>query len=68
MNIFIDPSTLVNALKAPKTLVVDVRTYDFGEGGSLIGAINIPVDALEVPENLVKFSGFDTIICYCAYS
>lgn len=43
--------------------LVDVRTAEEFAGGSAEGAVNIPLD--QVPTNLDKFEGKDSIVVFC---
>ena len=57
-----DNSQLVEALRNGAFLV-DVRTPGEFSGGSVKGAVNIPLD--KVPSQLAKFKGKKNIVVFC---
>ena len=51
-------------LKAPSTVVVDVRTPEEYSGGHVAGSINIPLN--EVPHRLEELKIMSNIVLCCA--
>lgn len=58
-----DNSQLSEAINNHKTFLVDVRTPSEFAGGSVQGAINIPLDKLQA--QLGKFKGKEGIVVFC---
>ena len=54
---------LQDAINSRNALLVDVRTPSEFAGGSVKGAINIPLDRL--PQELAQFKGKDPIVVFC---
>lgn len=58
-----DHSQLIEAIRSKATFLVDVRTPSEFVGGSVEGAVNIPLDKL--PAQLGKFKGKESIVVFC---
>jgi len=58
-----DNSQLAEAIRSKATFLVDVRTPPEFAGGSVKGAVNIPLDKLSA--HLGKFKGKENIVVFC---
>lgn len=59
-----DNTELQNAINDNKTFLVDVRTPGEFAGGSLMGAVNIPLNTLQ--SNIKKFQNKTNVVVFCA--
>ncbi|KAH0570278.1 Rhodanese domain-containing protein [Spironucleus salmonicida] len=62
---FCNPSDL---LKLQNAIIIDVRNYDYNEGGHFEKAINIPIEDITSEQSIEKLSSYSTIAVYCMYS
>ncbi|MFT3902989.1 MAG: rhodanese-like domain-containing protein [Niabella sp.] len=63
-NLFKDNSAELQQIINDNAFLVDVRTPGEFKGGSVPGAVNIPLDTLQ--NNLAKFKGKKNIVVFCA--
>lgn len=57
------PAANLQSMINKGAFLVDVRTPGEFAGGSVTGAVNIPLDT--IPQQLTKFRGKDCIILFC---